>query len=97
MGKKPKREIPADASASTTKVAEPVEAKERRLEWWKILIPAAVALAAVLIPLLWNEFKSAPQFALAKPITRPDSGIVIVAQNRSPLSSTDSSLRTLGN
>jgi hypothetical protein len=80
MGKKLKREIPADASAA--KVAEPVEAKERRFQWWQLLIGAAVALAAVLIPLLWNEFKSTPQFALAKPITRPDSGIVFVAQNR---------------
>lgn len=81
MGKKPKSEIHANASASAAKVAEPVEAKVRRFQWWQLIVGAVVALAAVLIPLLWNEFKSTPQFALAKPITRPDSGIVIVAQN----------------
>ncbi len=74
MGKKPKREIPADASASTK--------KEWRFQLWQLIVGSIVALAAVLIPLLWNEFKSTPQFALAKPITRPDSGIVIMAQNR---------------
>lgn len=78
MGKKPKREIPADASASAV--------KERRFQWWQLLIVSAVTLIVALItlgPWLWGEFiNPSPQFALVKPITRPDSGIVIVAQNR---------------
>ncbi len=45
-------------------------------------MPAAVVLLAALIGILPHFIKHAPPlFALVKPITRPDSGIAIVAQN----------------
>jgi len=56
----------------------------RRIERWKLITGATIPLLAVLIPLLWNEWQQTPpQFALARPFTLPDSGITILALNRS--------------
>lgn len=57
------------------------------LKWWKLIagatVPVLVAFIAP-VPFLWKEFKSKPpQFALAKPITCPDSSMMILALNRS--------------
>jgi len=57
---------------------------------WKLqlLVTAAVAVIVAIIgimPSLREWFKTplpSPAFALANPITRPDSGLVIIAQNR---------------
>jgi Protein of unknown function (DUF1566) len=80
MGKKPKAKSTGSGVASR-QTAEKVQT--RRLEWWKLIVPAIVALLAVLIPLLWNSLKPIPpQFAIANPILRPDSTVTLLAQNR---------------
>lgn len=57
-------------------------ANNRRIERWKLITGAIIPLLAVLIPLIWNQWRQTPpQFALAKPFTLPDSGITILALN----------------
>jgi len=59
------------------------KAKERRFQWWQLVVGAIVALLGVLIPLFWDSLKTTPpEFALVNPIQRPDSAITVEAQNR---------------
>lgn len=75
MGNNPKRKRP-DKPASD-------KAKERRFQWWQLVVGAIIALLVALIPLFWDSLKpKAPEFALVNPIQRPDSAITIEAQNR---------------
>jgi TonB family protein len=67
---------------------ESVAAKrDRWFKWWQLIVvgvvvPLLVALIQY-VPQLRDFFVSdPPQFALANPITRPDSGITILPQNR---------------
>jgi hypothetical protein len=52
------------------------------IEWWKIIIPAIVALIGVFTPIICNYLKEPPKFEIATPYLNPDSTIVIIAQNK---------------
>lgn len=72
MSKKSKPKISGTESPSPA---------QRRFEWWKLLLPLALALVLAR-PWEWRLFQNeAPRFAPAKPIVHPDSGIVFVARN----------------
>jgi hypothetical protein len=63
------------------------DAQERRFKWWQliiasVLVPLFVALLQYVPPIRDLLISDPPQFALANPITRPDSGITILPQNR---------------
>jgi hypothetical protein len=64
----------------------PSPAQPRRWHWWQLLVPAAIALLVAVINKMpaWKDqpAPTPPAFALANPITRPDSGLVIIARNR---------------
>lgn len=58
----------------------------RRWHWWQLLVPVAGALLVAIINKMpaWktsSEPLPPPAFALFNPITRPDSGLVIIARN----------------
>ncbi|NUO78542.1 DUF1566 domain-containing protein [candidate division KSB1 bacterium] len=58
----------------------------RHWHWWQLLVPAGIALLVAVINKMpaWKDQPASapPAFALANPITRPDSGLVIIAQNK---------------
>ena len=75
MGNNPKRKSPGKPASD--------KAKERRFQWWQLIVGAIITLLAVLIPLFWDSLKpTPPEFVLINPIQRPDSAITIEAQNR---------------
>lgn len=82
MGKKSK----SKSASQPTSASSPTTPPQWRFQWWQLLVPAAIALLVALIgkmpPLSELNKREKPEFALANPITRPDSGIVIMAQNR---------------
>ncbi len=59
----------------------------RRFKWWQlviagVIVPLFVALLQYVPQIRELLISDPPQFALANPITRPDSGITILPQNR---------------
>lgn len=86
MGKRTTAKSPtADPDADNR-----AEAQERRFKWWQlviagVLVPLFIALLQYVPPLRELFLSSPPQFALAHPITRPDSGITILPQNRTAM------------
>jgi len=71
---------------SKPQTTPPSPTQPRRWHWWQLLVPAGIALLVAVInkmPALKTASEtSPPAFALANPITRPDSGLVIIARNR---------------
>ncbi len=57
--------------------------KERRFQWWQLVVPAVVTLLGIFIQQSWDSWfnSTPPEFALINPIQRPDSAITIEAQN----------------
>jgi len=74
MGNNPKGKrtgMPAAAVKANDK------AKERRFQWWQLIVGEIVALLVALIPLFRDSLKpTPPEFALVNPIQRPDSAIM---------------------
>ncbi len=74
---------------SKPKISSSSQKQQQLWKWLALLIPAAAVLLAAIISIVPSLREGArtpsapPAFALANPITRPDSGLVIIAQNRS--------------
>lgn len=83
MGKRATAQRPAPGPQDEN----PAEAHEQRFKWWQLVIagvvvPLFIALLQYVPPIRDFFISDPPQFALANPITRPDSGITILPQNR---------------
>ena len=83
MGKKATAKRPAPDNDDEPRADE----QERRFKWWQlviagVLVPLFIALLQFVSPIRDLFISAPPQFALANPITRPDSGITILPQNR---------------
>jgi len=83
MGKKTTAKRPAPDNDDEHRADE----QERRFKWWQlviagVMVPLGIALLQYVPQIRDLLISDSPQFALANPITRPDSGITILPQNR---------------